>query len=125
MVSKRLRSSESLFFCFFSKGSSRKFFTSFDTYFVLLKQLPSLSNEWSTLKKLSCFLCKESEPIQDLFIRGIPRYTLAISILFAISLKFSRTSKKVVINSLHCCLFLNYRKKVGLLQGTRLMPKQV
>ena len=36
---------------FFSNGSSRKSFTSCNTYFVLLEQLASLSNEWSTLKK--------------------------------------------------------------------------
>ena len=41
---------------FFSNGSSRKSFTSFDTYFVLLEQLTSLSNKWSMLKKSSPFL---------------------------------------------------------------------
>ena len=34
-----------------------------------------------------------------------------LSLLFAISFKFSRTSKKVVINSFCCVLFLNYDKK--------------
>ena len=79
-------------------------------------------------KEWSCFLFKESEPIQDLLIRAIPQYTLAIPmlpLLFAISFKFSRTSKRVVNNSFCCFLFLNYRKKVGLLQATRLMPEQV
>ena len=46
-----------------------------------------------------------------------------LSLLFAKSFKFFRTSKKVVINSFCCVLFLNYGKKVGLLQVTRLMPK--
>ena len=48
-----------------------------------------------------------------------------LSLLFAISLKFSRTCKKVVINSFCCFLFLNYGKKVGLLRVTRLSLKQV
>ena len=53
-------------------------------------------------------------------------YTVAIlilSLLFAISIKFSRTSKTVVIYSLCCFLFLNYVKKIGLLRVTRLMSK--
>ena len=102
------------FIVFFSNGSSRKFFTSFDTYFVLLEQLASPSNNWSTLKQFPCFLFKESELIQDLPVRAISQYTLAISmlsLLFAISFKFFWTSKKVIINSFCCFLFLNYRKK--------------
>ena len=34
-----------------------------------------------------------------------------LSFLFAISFKFSRTSKTVVINSFCCFLFLNYAEK--------------
>ena len=45
-----------------------------------------------------------------------------LSLVFAISFKFSQTSKKVVIiNSFCCFLFLNYGKKVGLLRVTRIM----
>ena len=44
-----------------------------------------------------------------------------LSLLFAISFKFSRTSKKV-INNFCCFLFLNYGKK-QLTRVTRLMPK--
>ena len=46
-----------------------------------------------------------------------------LSLVFAISLKYFRTSKKAVINSLCCFLFLNYGEKVELLRVTRLMPK--
>ena len=45
-----------------------------------------------------------------------------LSLLFAISFKFSRTSKKVVINSFHCFLSLHYGKK-GLSRVTRLIPE--
>ena len=45
-----------------------------------------------------------------------------LSLLFAISFKFYRTSKKVKINSFCYFLFLNYGKK-GLFRETRLMPK--
>ena len=37
----------------FSNGSSGKSFAGFDTYFVLMEQLASPSNKWSTLRKLS------------------------------------------------------------------------
>ena len=56
----------------------------------------------------------------------MPQYTAVIlmqKLLFAISFKFFRTSKKVVIYSFCCFLFLNYVKKVGLMRVTRLMPK--
>ena len=43
------------------------------------------------------------------------------SLLFAISFKFSQTSKRVVINSFCCFMFLNHGNKVGLLRVTRLM----
>ena len=43
----------------FSNGPSKKLVTSFDT-FVLLEQLASLSDEWSILKKLWCFLFKRN-----------------------------------------------------------------
>ena len=45
-----------------------------------------------------------------------------LSLLFEISFKFSRSSKKVVINSFCCFLLLNYGKK-GQSRVTRLMPK--
>ena len=48
-----------------------------------------------------------------------------LSLLFAISFKFSRASKNVVINCFCCFLFLNYDKEVRLLRVTRLMPKAV
>ena len=44
-----------------------------------------------------------------------------LSLLFAISFKFFRTSKKVVINGFCCFLFLNYGKKVRLLRVPRLI----
>ena len=58
-------------------------------------------------KKWSCFLFKECESIQYLLIRTLSQYTFTISmlsLLFAISFKFSRISKKVVINSFCCFL---------------------
>ena len=122
VVRERLRTSESQFF---SNDSSRKSFTSFDTYFVLLEQLASLRNEWSTLKNRLVFRLKKFN-YPRLLIRAIPQYTVAIpmlSLLFAISFKFSRTSKNVVFNSFCCFLFLNCGKKVGQLQVTRLMRK--
>ena len=92
----------------FSNGSSRKSFTSFDTYFVLLEQLASLSDKCSTLKNYPVFLFKEIEPFKYyLLIRALSM----LSLLFAQSFKFSQTSKKVVISSLCCFLFLNYDKK--------------
>ena len=45
-----------------------------------------------------------------------------LSLLFEMSFKFSRSSKKVVINSFSCFLLLNYGKK-GQSRVTRLMPK--
>ena len=54
MVSERLRSR-----CFFSYGSSRKSFTSFDLYFVLLEQLASLSDKWNTLKTHHAYCLKK------------------------------------------------------------------
>ena len=45
-----------------------------------------------------------------------------LSLLLAISFKFSRTNKTVVINSFFCFLFLNYGEK-ELSRVTRLMPK--
>ena len=45
-----------------------------------------------------------------------------LSLLFAISFKFFPTSKKVVINSFCCFLFMNYCEK-ELTRVTRLMPK--
>ena len=45
-----------------------------------------------------------------------------LSLLYAISFKFFRTSKEVEINSFCSFLFLNYGKK-GLSRVTRLMPK--
>ena len=47
-----------------------------------------------------------------------------LSLLFAISFKFFRTSKKVVISSFCCFLFLNNgKKKSDGSKITRLMPK--
>ena len=43
-----------------------------------------------------------------------------LSLLFAIYFKFSRTSKKVVMNNF-CCLFLDYGKQ-ELSRVARLMP---
>ena len=67
VVSERLRGR-----CFFSNGLSRKSFTSFDTvtYFVLLEQSASLSDERSVLKISSCYLFKETEPSKQRWSRG-------------------------------------------------------
>ena len=46
-----------------------------------------------------------------------------LSLVLAISLKFFQTSKKVVINSFCCFLFLNYGEKVEPSGVMRLMPK--
>ena len=70
--------------------------------------------------------CLGNLSIQDILIKAIPQYTVAIrmlSLLFAISFNFSRTSKKVVIRSFCCFLFLNFGKIVGLLPVTCIMPE--
>ena len=69
------------------------------------------------IKVVCSFLTLSKKPPPPFF------QILATRLLFAMSFKFSRTSKTVVINSFCCFLFLNYAKKLGLLRATRLMPK--
>ena len=79
-------------------------------------------------KKWSCFLFKECESIQYLLIRTLSQYTFTISmlsLLFAISFKFSPISKKVVINSFCCFLqrWSRVHKDRGQGQGHKKNPR--
>ena len=118
VVSERLRSSESLFFF---NGSSRKFFTSLDAYFVLLKQLASFSSEWRTPKNHFVFCLKKLNHPASFAYKS---YTYAVIPVRNIFQVFPNHQKSYsLINTLCGFLSLNYGKKVGLLRVTRFMPK--